>query len=175
MIRLDGSLISGGFDAEGLHSESDLLAGGVTFASGASLNSAKIDGRIDMTGATFDGALDAGLLQADFLLMQSEDQNKAGFKDVILSGAKITGQVSMTGATFDGKLDAGFLQAGGDVFMCSEGQNKAGFKDVILRGAKITGQVDMTGATFDGTLDAGLLAGFCSCDPKAKTKPASRT
>ena len=111
-----------------------------------------------MTGASFDGTLDADSLQVgEMLLMRSEGENKASFKEVNLRGAKITGQIDMTGASFGGVLYADSLQVGEMLLMRSEGENKASFKDVDLPGAKITGQIDMTGASFDGTLDASYV------------------
>jgi uncharacterized protein YjbI with pentapeptide repeats len=158
MILLDGSLMKGDFNADGLHAESYLsLTDGAAFKSNVSLKGAKIDGDVDMVGATFDATLDADALQAGgMLLMRSEGQNKASFQDVVLRGAKITGQIDMTGASFDGTLNADGVQAG-DLFMRSDDKNKASFKDVVLRGAKITGQIDMTGASFGGSLNAETM------------------
>ncbi len=70
-----------------------------------------------MTGASFDGELDAYALQVGGdVLMDSEGQNKASFKDVDLRGAKVAGQIAMTGASFDGELTAEF---GRSVALCS--------------------------------------------------------
>jgi uncharacterized protein YjbI with pentapeptide repeats len=122
------------------------------------LTAAKIDGDVEMTGASFDGTLSAIMLQAGgSLFMSSERQNKTSFKDVYLGGAKVRGQISMYGASFDGTLDANSLQAGGDLLVSFVGQNKASFKDLDLRGAKITGHIFMEGASFDGTLHARFL------------------
>jgi uncharacterized protein YjbI with pentapeptide repeats len=100
-----------------------------------------------MTGATFGGKLDADALQVGaILLMRSEGQNTASFKEVVLRGAKITGEIDMTGASFGGKLDAAALQVGGDLYMGSEDQNKTNFRDVDLSSAKVTGEIDMRGA-----------------------------
>src|SRR3984893_15090439 len=158
-IALDGSLTNGDLAADRLHAESYLsLANRATFKSEVSLNDAKIDGDVDMTGASFDGNLTAGFLQVGgSLVMESDDQNKASFKDVILIGATITGQISMIGASFDGTLSLSLLQVGGSLAMGSLSQNKSSFKDVDLIGAKITGQIDMAGASFEGKLTAGLL------------------
>jgi uncharacterized protein YjbI with pentapeptide repeats len=111
-----------------------------------------------MTGASFDGKLDANALQVGGdLIMYSDNQDKTSFKEVNLNGAKVTRLINMTGASFDGKLDANALQVGGDLFMYSDGQNKASFKEVNLNGAKITGLIDMTGASFGDRLDAEFL------------------
>lgn len=68
-----------------------------------------------MTGASFDGLLYADSLQVgDILLMRSDSQNNASFKDVVLRSAKIAGQIDMSDASFDGLLDADSLQVGGD-------------------------------------------------------------
>jgi uncharacterized protein YjbI with pentapeptide repeats len=159
LIVLDGSLMNGTFIADGLHAKSDLsLANSVVFKSEVILNGAKIDGDADMSGASFGGGLDAQAMQVGgSLLMYSDAQNKASFKDVNLAGAKITGQINMSGASVDGELNAEFLQVEGSLFMVSDDQNKASFKDVLLRGAKITGQINMSGASFDGTLNANAL------------------
>ena len=64
LISLDGSLMIGAFAADGLHAESDLfLRNGAVFKSDVSLNGAKVDGDLNMTGAGFDHALDAQFLQ----------------------------------------------------------------------------------------------------------------
>ncbi|HEY8031541.1 MAG TPA: hypothetical protein VIF02_03925 [Methylocella sp.] len=159
LIVLASSLMNGAFNANGLHAESDLfLRNGSVFKDEVILNSAKITGQIDMTGASVDGTLNADALQVEgSLLMRSEGQNKASFKDVVLNSAKITGQIDMRGASFGGTLNADALQVGDMLLMRSTGQNKASFKDVILRGANITGQIDMRGASFEGTLNADAL------------------
>jgi uncharacterized protein YjbI with pentapeptide repeats len=159
LIVLEGSLMNGTFAADSLRAESDLfLHNGVVFKSAMSLNGAKIDGDVDMTGASFECKLDADSLQAGgALYMRSEGQNKASFRDVVLNGAKITGQVSVVGASFEGTLNAHSLQVGGSLLMYSRGENKASFKDVVLRFAKITGQFSMKGASFSDMLDADSL------------------
>jgi uncharacterized protein YjbI with pentapeptide repeats len=158
VILLADSLMVGDFAAASLHLESDLHLFDTAFKSAVNLNRAKIDGDVHIIGSSFQGALSADSLQVGgSLLMRSDAQNKASFKDVVLVGAKIAGTIAMIGASFDGMLNADALQVGGSLFMRSEDQNKTSFKDVILRGAKITGQIDMTGASFDGTLNAGSL------------------
>jgi uncharacterized protein YjbI with pentapeptide repeats len=110
-----------------------------------------------MTGASFSGTLDADALQVGgILIMGSDGENKASFKDVVLRSAKITGQIAMVGASFDGTLNADSPQVDSSLIMRSEGQNKASFKDVILRAANIKGHIDMTGAS-SGTLNAEAL------------------
>jgi uncharacterized protein YjbI with pentapeptide repeats len=159
LILISGSLLTGGFDGDGLHAESGLfLRNGTVFKSEIRLLGAKIDGDVDMSGANFDGKLDAdGLEVGGMLLMRSDGQNKASFKEVNLRGAKVAGQIDMTGANFDGLLYADALQVGDLLLMRSDGQNKASFKEVNLRGAKVAGQIDMTGASFGGTLSADAL------------------
>jgi len=49
-----------------------------------------------MIGASFDGTLNAASLQVGGSpIMQSDAQNKASFKDVVLNSANIKGQISM--------------------------------------------------------------------------------
>jgi uncharacterized protein YjbI with pentapeptide repeats len=159
VIVLDGSIIGGGFTAANLLAQSDLsLANGVAFKKGMSLAGAKVDVDVDMTGASFDGELNADSLQVGgVLLMRSEGENKASFKEVILRGANIKGQIAMIGASFDGPLDADALHVDGNLLMYSDGKNKASFKDVDLHSAKIAGQISMIGASFDGELNADSL------------------
>jgi hypothetical protein len=122
------------------------------------LNGAKIAGQIVMTGASFDGALDASLLQVGgALFMGSLAQNTTSFKDVNLSGAKVDHEVRMTGARFDGALNASSIEIGGDLSMQSDADNRTTFNDVNLTGAKIKGKLDMDGASFDGALKAETM------------------
>jgi hypothetical protein len=69
-----------------------------------------------MTGASFDGLLNADSVQVGgMLLMRSDCQNKASFKDVVLRSAKIDGNIDMTGASFDGSLNADSVHVGGSL------------------------------------------------------------
>jgi hypothetical protein len=159
LIWLEGSLMSGLFDASGLHSQSDLwLRNGSIFKREVNLNGAKIDGSVQLTGAGFDGKLDAGQIHiGGYLLMNSDDQNKAGFNEVNLSDAKIEGQLNMLGASFNGPLLAGLLRVGGNLFAPSGSQYKTSFHSVFLIGAEIAGNVSLVGDNFDGPLWAGLM------------------
>jgi uncharacterized protein YjbI with pentapeptide repeats len=111
-----------------------------------------------MTGASFDGTLNAESLQVGGdLLMASDDEHKAGFTDVYLKGATITGQIDMTGASFNGNLYANALQVGSNLHMASDDKHKASFKRVELTDAKISGAIDMNTASFDSALNADSL------------------
>ena len=78
--------------AEGLISESDLvLRNGVIFERDVDLPGAKIAGNVAFSGVTVTGTLNAVLLQAGTLGVQSEDDNEARLTDVNLIGAKIAG------------------------------------------------------------------------------------
>jgi uncharacterized protein YjbI with pentapeptide repeats len=147
-IVLAGSLMVGDFFADSLHSESDLfLRHGATFKSDVRLNGAKIDGRVEMTGASFDGTLNADYLQVgEVLLMQSAGQNKASFKDVVLRGANITGQIDMDGASFSGTLNANQLRVGGSLFM----RDANCTHEVEMDFAHIGGNLDLRGAILHG-------------------------
>ena len=115
LIVLDGSLVNGTFDADSLHSESDLfLRNGAAFKSDVSLNGAKIDGnrfenvnlrsakitgQINMRGASFDGILNANSLEAGgHLLMRDTDCAKA----VVMVFAHIGGNLDLRGAALAG-------------------------------------------------------------------------
>jgi hypothetical protein len=159
LIWLEGSLMKDVFDAPSLHSESDLwLRNGSIFKSEVNLNGAKIDGRVELTGARFDGKLDAGQVRiGGYLLMNSDDENKASFNEVSLIDAKVGGQLNMLAASFNGPLNADLLQVRGNLFAPSAGQYKTRFQNVFLRGAEIAGNVSLIGNNFDGELSAGLL------------------
>jgi hypothetical protein len=88
-----------------------------------------------MTGASFDGALNASSFQVGgALLMGSLAQNTTSFKDVNLSGATINQEVRMTGARFDGTLSTFSIEVGGDLSMQSDADNRTTFNDVNLTG-----------------------------------------
>ena len=100
-----------------------------------------------MTGASFDGTLDADALQVGgSLFMRSDGQNKASFKDVDLGGAKITGAIYMNGASFDGTLNAEGLQASNDLSM----SDVYCIKETDMMFAHIGGNLDLRGATLPG-------------------------
>jgi uncharacterized protein YjbI with pentapeptide repeats len=84
--------------------------------------------------------------------MNSNADNKAGFKEVDLTGAKVTGQFILAGARVDGALHTSLLQVGGSLSM-----NSAGLKDVDLFDAKVAGQLSLTGASLSGALSASRL------------------
>lgn len=121
------------------------------------LNSAKITGQIDMTGASFGGRLNAASLQVgDSLFMRSDGQNKASFKEVILRSAEIKGQIDMIGASFDGTLDAESVQVDGSLLMryahCAH--------KLVMVFAHIGGNLDLRGATLAGlNLSGASIAG----------------
>jgi uncharacterized protein YjbI with pentapeptide repeats len=159
LIWLEGSLMNGLLDASSLHSESDLwLRKGSVFKSDVILKGAKIDGRVELTGARFDGVLDAGQVRiGGYLLMNSDGENTARFKDVSLIDAKVGGQINMLAASFNGSLYADLLRVGGNLFAPSADQYKTRFQNVYLRGADVAGNVSLIGNNFDGELSAGLM------------------
>ena len=89
--------------------------------------------------------------------MNSDDRNKASFKDVDLTGAKVAGQLIMLGASIDGLFIASRLKVGDNLFASSVGQYQTRFRDLILNGAEIAGTVSFIGAGFDGALHASQL------------------
>ena len=91
-----------------------------------------------------------------YLLMNSDNQNKASFNEVDLTDAKVAGQLNMLGASFDGPLSASLLKVGGNLFAPSIGQYKTRFRSVFLLGAEIAGNVSLIGDNFDGALFASL-------------------
>jgi hypothetical protein len=122
-----------------------------------SLKGAKIDGDLNMTGAGFDGLLDAEFLHVGgSLFMRSDGDNKASFQVVNLNASTISGHIFMQGASFGGELSADSLQLSGSLEMRSDSRHITSLKNVILRGAKI-GEIFMSGASFHGTLAANAL------------------
>jgi uncharacterized protein YjbI with pentapeptide repeats len=150
LIGFAESRIAGRFSAKEFRSELSLVLVASKFRQNASLNSAKIDGRVDMSGATFDEDLDATSIQVGAHL----SMRSASFKGVRLAGAKVTGEVDING-TFDGHLDADLLQVGESLLMKSTAESKTSFKTVSLGGTKVTGLVVING-TF-GRLHADFL------------------
>ncbi|MGB6175294.1 MAG: hypothetical protein WBF43_02895 [Methylocella sp.] len=148
LIVIDGSLTTGIFDADNLRSKSDLLLrDGATFKSVVRPNGAKIDGNVDMTGASFGGQLNADSLQVGGnLFMKAGAQDKANFMDVNLNGAKIVGEISMNGAFFDGPLNVHSLQAGHDLLM----RGVYCVKETVMTVAQVSGNLDLRGATLPG-------------------------
>ena len=72
MIALAGSLLGGEFNADSLHSESNLyLRDGATINGKLELGSAKIDGEVSMRGASIHGTLDANALQVGGMVTAS--------------------------------------------------------------------------------------------------------
>jgi hypothetical protein len=63
---------------------------------------AKITGMLDMSGSSFEGALNANTLSVDGDVFMRDG---AKFKDVVMRGAKINGELGMNGSTFDGTPD----------------------------------------------------------------------
>jgi uncharacterized protein YjbI with pentapeptide repeats len=156
LIALVGSRIAGHFSANELRGEHSLELGASEFRQTALLNGAKIEGNVNMSGATFDGDLDAVSIRVGaHLYMRSIGQWKASFKRVRLTGAKVAGEVDMKG-TFDGELDADLLQVGESLFLESIAEIKTSFKTVKLQGAKVAGRVFMN-SSFDGPLYANSL------------------
>lgn len=76
-ISFDSSTIKGGLTAEGMHSESDIylrqtiISASQDNPTAVNFNGARIDGKMDMTGATLHGRLVAGSLQVNGSLFMS--------------------------------------------------------------------------------------------------------
>jgi hypothetical protein len=144
VIGLISSLIVGNFRAAGLPSESLLLLSDGLVKGDVILTGAKIDGDIDMRGASFNGTLSADSLEVGgSLLMASEEENKASFKNVNLTGTKITGLIDMDGASIDGLLYADALQVDGDVGL----EDARCTQKVVMVFAHVGSSLDLRGAT----------------------------
>ncbi len=127
------------------------------------LSGAKVTGNVAMGGASFDGVLEAGLLQVGGTLgMGSKPPNLTNFKmDVNLNGAKITGTLNMDGASFAGKVNANSLKVGGDLFM----RVACHADKAVLVFANVGGNLDLRGASFvDADLSGASVAGELQLD-----------
>ena len=122
------------------------------------LSGAKVDQEVRMTGARFDGALNASSIEVGGdLSMQSDADNRTIFNDVDPTGAKIKGQLDLSGADFEGALNAETLHVDGNLLMQSDQWRGSSFKAVDISGATVVGNLSLIGASFDGPLFAGLL------------------
>jgi hypothetical protein len=103
--------------------------------------------RLDMSGATFTGALNMENIQVNGSLVMV---GKAKFADVYLRKAQIGGNVDMTGSHFIGdKLHMGGASVQGQLSM----NEVVAFHEVDLSGAAIAADVDLSGAEFDNRLN----------------------
>ena len=115
---------------------------------------------VELTGARFDGKLDASQVRiGGYLFMNSDSQNKADFKDVDLTDTKVGGQLNMIGASFGGLLNASLLKVGGNLFAASSGQDKTRFRKVFLLGAEIAGSGHLQRRQFRRRAGSRLAAG----------------
>ena len=158
LIWLEDTLMNARFDAYALHSDYDLRLIKSVFKDEVSLNRAKIDGDVELTGSKFVGKLDAGQMRVGgYLSMNSDNGRKAIFNQVSLMDAKVGGQLNMLGASFNGPLNAALLRVGGSLFAPSIDQYQTGFQDVSLFSADIAGNLSLAGDNIEGALSAGLL------------------
>jgi hypothetical protein len=140
------------------------------------LTGAKIKGKLDMSGADFEGALHAENLHVDGnLLMQSDHWRGSSFKWVDINGATVAGNISLIGASFEGPLFAALLKVGGNIGMGSQTAeslehfarlagspseykaNKVKFKQVFLTGSKVEGNILIPDTSIEGAVDASFL------------------
>src|ERR1700691_5031687 len=104
LISISSTTVDGKVDAGNFHSDSDVeLGDGSEYKGSVSLGNAKISGNIELTGATFDDALNAIWLQlGGALIAFSDDKAPTRFKDVHLEAASIAGLTFLGGSTIDG-------------------------------------------------------------------------
>jgi len=156
-VEFAGSRIAGTFYAAFFHGEMSVDLRNSEFMQAVSLNLAKIDGYLVLSGATLNENLYADSLQVGAYLLMRSDDRQATFKEVNLRGAKVVRNLEMNGAIFDGELVADQLQVGGGLYMRSTDTRRASFKGVNLMAAKVAGDVELRGSTLDGLFNAGAL------------------
>src|SRR5204862_339317 len=124
-IALVGSRVDGTITGDQLYARLSLLLRDTEFKRKVQLNGAKIDGDVDMDGATFREDLEAYSLRIGaHLLMGSTEQNKGSFSKVDLSGTKVGGNVEIVGADLVGNLRLDSLQVGAHLLMRSGENNR---------------------------------------------------
>jgi uncharacterized protein YjbI with pentapeptide repeats len=158
LVSISGTTVDGKVDAGAFHSDSDVeLGDGSDFKGPVSLANAKISGNIELSGATFDDALNAIWLQLGGALTAFSDaKTPTRFKDVHLEAANIAGLIFLGGSTIDGVLNGAQMTAT-TMDLLSAGDATSRFKSVSLVGAKLTGSLNMAGATVEGVVDMGSL------------------
>jgi hypothetical protein len=158
LVSISGTTVDGKVDAGSFHSDSDVeLGDGSEFKGPVSLANAKISGNIELSGATFDDALNAIWLQLGGALTAFSDaKTPTRFKDIHLEAANIAGLTFLGGSTIDGALNGAQMTAA-TVDLLSAGDATSKFKSVSLVGAKLTGSINMAGATVEGAVDMGSL------------------
>lgn len=104
---------------------------------GVILNSARVEGNIQMDGARLEVDLNGDALQVggSVLMDSAHDRGVARFKGVTLVSARIVGNLSMDGAAFGGDLIASSVQVGASIFMRSTAEYRANFQALNLKGA----------------------------------------
>jgi hypothetical protein len=138
------------------------------------LAAAKIDGQIDLDGATVEGALTMnGLKVGQDLFMRGSKEEPATFAAIELTAAKIDGLLSLDGATVEGALTMNGLEVGQDLFMRGSKEQPATFAAIELTAAKIDGQIDFDGATVNGKLTMNALEGQHLFMRGSKEEPAT--
>jgi cytoskeletal protein CcmA (bactofilin family) len=158
LVSISGTIVDGKVDAANFHSDSDVeLGDGSEYKGPVSLSNAKISGNVELTGATFDDALNGIWLRlGGALIAFSDDKAPTRFKDVHLEAASIAGLTFLGGSTIDGVLNGAQMTAA-TVDLLSTGDATSKFKSVSLVGAKLTGSLNMAGATVEGDVDMGSL------------------
>lgn len=157
-LNFSDTRVAGSFDATSLRSETSLRLDNADIGQWLSFSFAKVDGYIDISGASIGGNLYAWDLQLGGPLLASpSSQRRTLLKNVNLRGASIGGNVGLDGATVDGDINANALRSAGSVFMRSTERYMARFKTIDLTRANITGHVEIDGAMLDGVVIADSL------------------
>ena len=151
LIGVYFSTVTGPFNIASLEARSDVNFGLTNFKSGLVGRGAHIAGTFNLVGSQLQGDFEADELQTRNLLMYSDPDKRASFKDVWLRNAQIAGQVVFKDAEVDGVLNAEGIQAG-DLYLLS-----TGFKGIDLHMARAARRVDISGVQVGGGLNAETL------------------
>ena len=153
-----------GLSAQGLKVKGSLFFSNLTAKGTVDVNSAKIGGPLDCTGANFDGPILEGkkgpALSAYGVKVGAGIfiNNLTAKGTVDVNGAKIAGQLNCNGADLDGAggvaLFAQGVEVGADLILT----NLTAKGTVAVNGAKIGGQLDCTMANLDGAGGKALNA-----------------
>jgi cytoskeletal protein CcmA (bactofilin family) len=131
------------------------------FEGGISLEDARAERFIDLSGSSVSGVVNANALQVGGAMhMHSSGPTQSGFHDVSLIGAKVVGDLDMVAIRVEGDLNAHGLQVGGSLILRSEtknGQQASVSGEVTLEGAHIERDLNLNDAQVQKNLNANAL------------------
>lgn len=145
-LRLAGARLSGdpALDASSVRVDQDIDGtAGFTALGEVVATWARVDGKVDLTGATLEG-MGAAALQANGL--------RAG-GDVLLDGVTANGTLWLTGASIDGSFEVSGANLCAEGFALVAESVRAGRGAFLIGGFRARGEVRLVGAVLGGPLN----------------------